>query len=287
MKPTTKKFVDDEELHAFVDGELPKAKMQSLQLEISESRELKAKHNNIVELKRNLREAFAEDATPLRQTGSGRQINEFEMGMPGGMSAAANEPRFPRLAAACLLVGTLAGAVGYNVFDSHISAEADYTASVHRTFSDQTWLVQMANYQEMYTFATLGHLNATEGPALDADLLRWSGVLDADMVVPHLNEEGVEFRRGQILQSKGEPVIQLTYMSKDGQPVAVCITPLRDDTQSANSVEQAGPNRFGELNYIHWRQNNLEIAVMAKLPHGKLRNVGQLVEKSFQSSDSV
>ncbi len=288
MNGANAESLSDELLNAFIDGELTEKEMQRVELQIANSDELKARQASIIALKQNLRSAFADEASKLDQHSTDAEHfvqHGYTLGATEGKgSKTENNSRIPIFAAAaCLLLGLLSGVLGYRyLVGNPNSADDRLVAVANPELPAQSWLLQMANYQEMYTLATLSHVQKAGDEALQDDLNRWQEAVDAKLVVPDLDSQGVGFRRGQILQSNAVPVIQLAYLSaEDGKPVAVCITPKR-----ANTASESGSlvSRFGDLNYVHWQQGQLEIAVMAKLPSARLQELKRLVAESFSAA---
>ncbi len=293
--------MNDELIHAFVDGELPESEMQRVANLISESNELQAKKESIIALKQSLSDIFADDISLLEDKSpdaflSNQSVKTQSTNNVVGSIGVADTGSYKKnraplyAAAACLLLGLLSGILGYRyIVDGQFNKPDDLVAgSTYQLRPVKSWLLQMANYQEMYSLDTLSHVKKAADEVLAADLERWQHALDADMVIPNLDAEGVEFRRGQILQSNAIPVIQLAYLAPgEEQPVAVCITPIRKGSSDDAAAVSNQTGEFGELNFIHWQHDQLEIAVMAKLPHTKLKELKRLVEKSFDSASKV
>ena len=87
--------------------------------------------------------------------------------------------------------------------------------------SGPNWRDVVANYQSLYVTETLAQVNDT--PEQSAQKLQeLSKVLGLDLTqLPEV--EGLTYRRAQQLGFKGKPLAQLTFLTKDGGPVALCI----------------------------------------------------------------
>lgn len=93
------------------------------------------------------------------------------------------------------------------------------------------WRDVIANYQSLYVTETLSGAVDPQH-SLDAKLTELSGVLGIDLTtLPDV--DGLNYRRAQQLGFRGAPLAQLTYLTPDGGPVALCI------------LRVAGPNSDG------------------------------------------
>ncbi len=83
------------------------------------------------------------------------------------------------------------------------------------------WREVVASYQSLYVTETLS--GAVPSPvAAQAKLAQLSDVLGIDLTsLPEV--DGLAYRRAQQLGYKGQPLAQLTYLTAEGGPVALCI----------------------------------------------------------------
>lgn len=85
------------------------------------------------------------------------------------------------------------------------------------------WMDYVAAYQALYTTATLSHVDQTV-EAAQSELLRVTKAVDIDLSVENLSSFAkLDYKRAQILSYQGKPLIQLTFLTTDGQPIALCI----------------------------------------------------------------
>ena len=109
------------------------------------------------------------------------------------------------------------------------------------------WISAVVDYQVLYGRETLNRPDASARETRQTEQ-RLTRQLGHSVVVPDLKRFGLSFKRGQLLDFYGTPVIQLAYLPATGKPIAYCIT------------RNAGPDlppALGEdkgLTYVHWRE---------------------------------
>ena len=94
------------------------------------------------------------------------------------------------------------------------------------------WVSFVASYQSLYTTATLAAVNPTPQDAA-LQLAAVSEGIGIDLAaLPQA--EGLTFKRAQLLNFNGKPLVQISYLRDDGTPVALCIIPAGPDAQDLN-----------------------------------------------------
>ncbi|MEM6372442.1 MAG: hypothetical protein AAF727_06650 [Pseudomonadota bacterium] len=91
------------------------------------------------------------------------------------------------------------------------------------------WVSFVASYQSLYTTQTLAAIDTSPQEAT-AQLASISDPIGIDLTsVP--DAQGLTFKRAQLLNFNGKPLVQISYLRDDGTPVALCIIPAGPDTQ--------------------------------------------------------
>jgi len=153
--------------------------------------------------------------------------------------------QWPASVAASLMLGLV---IGYGLFStgqSNIKQETN-------------WVTEVANYQLLYVRDTVKPapiLNEIQQLALQTKL---SKALKSDLNIPNLTQQNLTFKRGQILDIEGQPLIQLVYLPEEGLPVALCI--LKNNV--ADSLPKSGVSRGQE--FIEWSKNGLSYVIIGK-----------------------
>ena len=85
------------------------------------------------------------------------------------------------------------------------------------------WTTAVASYQALYITDTLS------GPVQENhrrdEVLAWANqVFDVDLT-PALDVDGMDFKRAQVLGFRNKPLLQIAYLKPDGTPMALCLIP--------------------------------------------------------------
>ena len=189
----------DEQLTAYLDGELDSQEAAALEQALEHSPDLRQQLNRL-----------RIDTGAISQ--AGEALLTSAPPLPDDLVAPiADEPqrvpfRWPAIAAVALLC-FLAGAGITKLF---FSAPED------------SWQDFAAVYHALYVANTLNHIDQNEAAA-EAELVRVSGALGKTINLGDLQAGPLDYKRAQILGYKGKPLLQLAFLSKIGAPVALCI----------------------------------------------------------------
>lgn len=208
-----KREFSDEELTAYLDGEADAANVAALEAQLS------------------MDPALASRLDQLRLP-----IDAMRTAFDGMLQNAPNvelapEPK-PALRllplAASLIVGVALGA----------------SLMLRPTPDAPGWMDYVASYQALYVTATLDTVDVPKVQQ-DAQLQALSEVLGRD-VTNAAKFSGVAFKRGQVLGFKGRPLVQLAYLSPEGEPLALCIIRSDKAAQVIKETELEG------MRAAHW-----------------------------------
>ncbi len=123
------------------------------------------------------------------------------------------------------------------------------------TESSLTWTAAVAEYQALYSRQTLNIADATQEQRIQtASYLE--GLSGLEVAIPDLDDFELAFKRGQYLEVKGQPLIQLAYLPESGGPVALCF--------KAQAGEDVAPvqGRHAGLEMQHWRANGVAFVLV-------------------------
>lgn len=100
------------------------------------------------------------------------------------------------------------------------------------------WHEYVAAYQALYITKTLDHVDRPREVA-EAELTRVTNAIGIDISLDQLSsQEGLNYKRGQVLGYEGKPLIQLAFLTDDGKPIALCIIKSRGGQKSNMDVGQ-------------------------------------------------
>lgn len=214
----------DEDLTAYLDGEAEAGMQAAIMAALVSEPALKARLSGLQISVTTLRESFDSllaSAPPLPA-------------LPGRVPDTAAPAPLPKATlAACLVLGLALGAG---------------LMSLRERAPD--WMDYVAAYQALYVESTL---NTAGLSTVEKDL----NLASLGAVLGHNLEQAgadsiLDFKRGQILGYKGQPLIQLAYLGPMGEPVALCII-------RTGSAERVGVTltRLEGMAAAHWQQDGL------------------------------
>lgn len=105
------------------------------------------------------------------------------------------------------------------------------------------WRGYVAAYHALYNEQTLASIDPT-GPGPIDELQRAAQLIGKNISVDDLQSSDLlAFKRTQILSFKGNPLVQLTFVTADGAPVALCIIKKPDlaDSQPRTAILEGMP----------------------------------------------
>lgn len=190
----------DEDLVAYLDGALTDAEARAIDAALVNDpalvKRLKALDVNLGDL----HDAFAQ----LQPDGGVPDLDMLQM-----QASASNMNRSPKLLYTLGLAATLVlGAFVGNFWMS--PTQEDWTDSV-------------AAYQALYSRNTLANLDLSV-PEQELQLTRVSQAIDKKLTVAALSVvDDLQYRRAQLLRFNDAPLVQLSFTTEAGTPIALCI----------------------------------------------------------------
>jgi len=250
--------VDDTGLLAYVDNELPPERRAEVETAVAASADLAARLRALHASDLPYAAAFESQALPPVPEALAKRIEDLVSVHPSS-----RQPRLPawhRLAAA-YAAGVLCCAVALKLF-------LVLPASLTSTSPVAPWIKAVADYQELYSRATLA--NVREDPVLSAHVILDLQTNDGlRVVVPDLRAVGLAFKRVQRLSFHQQAVVQMAYLPERGEPVAVCVT------RDARANEAPLALKLGTLQIVSWRRNQLGYVLVGHFPERELLDVAQ------------
>ncbi|SLN67978.1 hypothetical protein TRL7639_03933 [Falsiruegeria litorea R37] len=185
----------DEELVAFLDGEEDHAPAAAIREALKEDAVLRQRLDALQIDKQAISDGFA---ALLAQDRPAPVLPETPASRGYGLGSLA-------------LVASLALAIG-------LSSGAYLTRA-----PQPGWLAYVAAYQALYSTETLSHIQQDE-TAQQVELDRVAVAIGKMLTPAELDMlPGAEYKRAQVLSFNGKPLIQLTFLTEGGDPLALCI----------------------------------------------------------------
>ncbi|VVE24551.1 anti-sigma factor family protein [Pandoraea anhela] len=233
--------VDDGELHAYVDGELPPQRRAELDRALADDPALAAAVSEIVALKRALHARYddvLDEPVPSRLQRPPQPYAPPPRSVRARRASAANWPRFAGLAAA-LVVGIGIGVQGNRMWSAPASPAA---ASLAMTDGPTKPLAVADSAVRFARRAAIAHVvympeiqrpSGTDGQT-EARFSQWiASRLETPAHAPDLSARGFRLSGGRALPGSDERVIQYMYRNDAGERITVCISPAGIDGQPA------------------------------------------------------
>ena len=260
----------DPELHAYVDGELDPDREKSIEMRLQHDQALAGEVDAIRLLKTQLAEQYH---------------GELQAPIPAAMldavrtetatQAANQRPLYLWASAACLALGLFVG---------FLTAQSGLFRPPGPATND--WVQQVVSYHEMYTLDTLRHVQSSD-EARDRSIEQLQATVGQSLPIPDLQNQSIEFKHGQLLQSGGLPVVQLAYLDTESQlPVAICFRPAETVAAQPVSGDIALGEAFG-LQFAHWYHDSFEVVIVGPYPSSELRVLAARVRQQLGSASAV
>ncbi|MDF1721804.1 MAG: hypothetical protein P1U65_14120 [Minwuia sp.] len=280
----------DEDLVAYLDGELALADRQALDQALSDSADLRARLEVLRGGDRPFRESFdlLLDAAPLERMRAALPdptISASVISTTQTPPIPANDWRSLGIAAMLLLAIGIGFAVGFgtrsDMGDTALLAEldaleaeleeAEAAADAAPVATVKGWRQAVADYQVLFTTDSL-----TPDQGGDGALALASSQVGLNLDPATRAAAGLEFRRAQVLAFNSKPLVQLAYLGDDGVPVAFCII-ASNKPEAGTQYEQ----RNG-LGIVHWIIGGYGLMVIGDLPEERLNSIARDLRKSIQ-----
>jgi anti-sigma factor RsiW len=139
---------------------------------------------------------------------------------------------------------------------------------MQRRSASGDWREAVAQYHALYGMATTAGLN----PSPEDASQQLSAVAQAlGHPLPRVAETlaGLNFKRAQVLEFEGAPLIQIVFETADKVPVAFCLKRSRDTVRSPSVDMQQG------LALASWTRDGVDELIVARLPQPQILELAQ------------
>ncbi|MBB5514997.1 anti-sigma factor RsiW [Rubricella aquisinus] len=235
----------DEQLTAFLDGELP-ADVAAEIAEALERDEVLAARLADLEV----------DFAPIRAAFDALTPASVPMPAP----QAANDPAPPRRWLGMTVAAGLALMVGFG---------AGFTVPrAPEPVAPPGWLAIVASYQALYSAETIAAVQP-DAATQAAEVARVAQTLGAPLTSENVTSDLLRYARGQVLDLNGQPLAQLMYQAADGTPVALCVIATAAEDAPVSS------RQIGGLNAAVWREGGFAYLVIGDTDAGTIATAAE------------
>lgn len=250
----------DEQLTAFLDGELPQQEMARIEALANEDEEVAARIEFLANGSMPFREAFA----PLLDEAPKQKLDAMLAAIPAPAAAAKTE----RSAITRRdLFGALAASLAVGII-----ADRAYLGIGRNLGRDEgsEWRSVVAEYIALYTPDTLA------GPVPPADvqtaqLARVDSKLGLNLSPEAVALPGVDFKRAQLLEYDDQPLAQIAYLDPETGPMALCIV------RSGKGAKEPDIEGRKGMNVIYWSTATHAFMLIGHAPVDRMREIADAV----------
>ncbi|MGO6836000.1 anti-sigma factor [Rhizobium leguminosarum] len=245
----------DEDLTAFIDGELTAEEAARIQTMVEEDESTAERLEFLARASLPFKQAFA----PLLSEAPREKLETMLAAIPAQPSARPASP--PAFATRRRFLGALAAALvaGIAIDRAVIGIGRGFSAKDENS----EWRAIVADYISLFTRETL----AGTVPAADVQAAQL-GALDEKLGLSLSPEAvslpGIDFKRALLLQYDGKPLAQIAYLDPETGPLALCI--VRSDAgPKAPDVE----SRKG-MNVVYWSNRTHAFMLIGRAPADRM-----------------
>lgn len=225
----------DEELTAFIDGELPAADAARLAKLIEDDAMVAERVTFLASASLSLSEAYA----PLLEAAPSDRLQAGLDALPSSTSRGKNGVKTP------LLTRRVFAAMAASILAGVLIDRALLTFDQSESHESVDWRSAVADYMALYTAQTLA------GPAPDVDaqtaqLAHFREDLGLSLSPRTIALPGAEFRQAQLLRYNDHPLAQLLYLDPQTGPVALCIVASKSGASAPEAESRKG------MNVVYW-----------------------------------
>lgn len=228
----------DEDLTAFIDGELTAEEAARIEALVNEDERVAERLEFLARANLPFKQAFA----PLLSEAPREKLEAMLAAIPAAQQSVKSDPA-PAFATRRRFLGALAASVIAGI------AIDRAVIGVSRSFAtkdeNSEWRAAVAEYISLFTPETLaGPVPPRDAQA--AQLARLDEKLGLSLSPEAVSLPGVDFKRAQLLQYEGKPLAQITYLDPESGPMALCIV-MSSTGRKAPDLE----SRKG-MNVVYW-----------------------------------
>ncbi|WP_327205960.1 anti-sigma factor [Rhizobium beringeri] len=258
----------DEDLTAFIDGELTPEKAARIEAIVNEDESIAERLEFLARASLPFEQAFA----PLLAEAPRQKLETMLAAIPAQPSAR-SVPR-PAFASRRRFLGALAASLvaGIAVDRAVIGIGRGFLAKDENS----EWRAVVADYISLYTPETLaGPVPAREDQA--AQLGPLDEKLGLSLSPEAVSLPGIDFKRALMLQYDGKPLAQIAYLDPETGPMALCI--VKSD---AGSKVPDLESRKG-LNVIYWSNETHAFMLIGRIPVDRMKELGEDVRRRLSA----
>ncbi|MBY5374759.1 anti-sigma factor [Rhizobium leguminosarum] len=266
---TTKQTIpSDEDLTAFIDGELTAEEAARIEAIVNEEESTAERLEFLARANLPFEQAFA----PLLSEAPREKLAAMLAAIPAQPSAKSGPT--PAFASRRRFLGALAASLvaGIAIDRAVIGIGARFSAKDENS----EWRAVVADYVSLYTPESL----AGPVPAREDQAAQFAGLeekLGLSLSPEAVSLPGVDFKRALLLQYDGKPLVQIAYLDPETGPMALCIV-KSDKGPKAPDLE----SRKG-MNVVYWSNATHAFMLIGRIPVDRMKELGEDVRRRLSA----
>ncbi len=282
--------VTDEDLVAYLDGKFEKEDTDWLEREVNMDRALEER----LDLMRRGDRPFVEAYDLLLEDAPGKRLKEIlklaknpppppvqkpiarpapDSGETAAkMDAVTKEPwgGWRLLAAAVVLMAVFAG----GLVTSRFVPLPGELPQIAETRNGQGWRATVAYYQKLFVRETLAQASR-DAEVQSTHLRTVLATIGLDLGVGSLSVAPLDFKRAEVLNYKGKPLVQVAYLFNGDVPVSFCIIRGKKPAFGIKEEQREG------LNIAHWRSDEYGFMVIGDVPQSEISRIARMLKQQL------
>lgn len=121
---------------------------------------------------------------------------------------------------------------------------------------------------------TLAHASQ-DAQAQSANLRAALAQVGLDLSVAEVSVAPLQFKRAELLNFKGKPLVQMAYLFNGDTPASFCIIKSGKPAHGVMSDRREG------LNIVHWRSKDFGFMVIGDVPGEELREIARKLKQQL------
>ncbi|UIJ87190.1 anti-sigma factor [Rhizobium leguminosarum] len=258
----------DEDLTAFIDGELTAEEAARIEAIVNEDESTAERLEFLARASLPFEQAFA----PLLSEAPREKLETMLAAIPVQQSARSDPT--PAFGSRRRFLGALAASLVAGI------AIDRAVIGIGRSFSakdeNSEWRAVVADYISLYTPETLA------GPVPERDVQAAQlGSLDEKLGLSLSPEAvslpGIDFKRALMLQYDGKPLAQIAYLDPETGPMALCIVKSDAGSKAPDLESRKG------LNVIYWSNETHAFMLIGRIPADRMKELGEDVRRRLSA----
>lgn len=259
--------IDEITLLAYVDQQLPQAQRVQIEAALAQSADLRAQVASLQASRLPYSMAFDAQALPAIPAALAVRLEALTAGAASQTQEAVAQAQSPASSSTAHRRSALRSSLSWGAglaasfVLGWVLRPVASAGGASPSLVAEAWVDAVANYQAMYTRATVDQTSQSLGAA-QAVLAEFSSAQQT-LSVPDLSSEGLQFKRAQRLTFREQPLLQMAYLPSQGKPTALCVL-KRSAAQSEASAVAA--LQLHGLTVVTWARGALAYALATEMP---------------------